>query len=185
MQPRIARTVTQSPLAPSSTSAGRSAALVAELRSEAGKTRRVIERIPDDRLSWKPHPKSMSAGQLAMHLAQLPFGIAMLAEQLQVEAPTVPLPQPSSVREIVEALDRGVAHAASRLAEWGDAGLDATWTLTHGGATLMTMPRGELLRALMFNHVYHHRGQLTVYLRLLDVPVPSTFGPTADENPFA
>jgi uncharacterized damage-inducible protein DinB len=159
--------------------------MIAELTREAETTRRVLERVPDDRLSWKPHPKSMSLGQLALHVAQLPLGIAMLVERLTVELPTVPLVEPASRGEILDALERSVAHATERLAAWGDEGLDAPWTLTRDGAALVTMPRGEVLRALMLNHSYHHRGQLTVYLRLLDVPLPPVYGPTADENPLA
>jgi uncharacterized damage-inducible protein DinB len=173
-----------SPTTPASATS-RSGALIGELHAEAAATRRVIDRLPEDRLAWKPHAKSMSLGQLALHLAQLPLGIAMLVEPLTVEAPVVPLPQPTSVRDIIAALDRSVAHAAGRLAAWGDEGLDAAWTMTRGGVPVVTRSRGEIVRSLMFNHVYHHRGQLTVYLRLLDVPVPPTYGPTADENPFA
>jgi uncharacterized damage-inducible protein DinB len=163
----------------------RTAALIAELTRESASTQRVLERVPEDRLAWKPHARSMSLGQLALHLAQLPFGIAMLVEQLVVEVPVVPLEQPRSRREILDALNRSVAYAAERLAGWGDEGLDATWTLTRQGAVLFELPRGEVLRSIMLNHIYHHRGQLTVYLRLLDVPLPSIYGPTADENPLA
>jgi len=158
--------------------------LLAELHAEAEKTRRLLERLPEDRLSWKPHARSMSLGQLALHIAGLPLGIAMLAEPLTTEVPDVPLTEAQSRQEAIALLERSVQYAADRLSAWRDEGLRETWTLTAGGAPLMQMPRGELLRALMFNHVYHHRGQLTVYLRLLDVAVPPTFGPTADENPF-
>lgn len=160
------------------------ARLVAELTRESEATRRVLERVPEDRLAWRPHPKSMTLGELALHLAQLPLGIASLVEPLTVEMPTVPRGQPATRAEILEALDRSVAYATERLAAWGDAGLAALWTLTIGGAAAATMPRGEVLRSLMLNHSYHHRGQLTVYLRLLGVPVPPVYGPTADENPF-
>lgn len=159
--------------------------LAAELQQEAATTRRVLERLPEDRLSWRPHPKSMSLGQLAMHVAGLPLGIAQFVEPLVTEFPEVPLPEARTREEVLALHERSVGYATERLAEWGDAGLAETWTLTSGSATVMQMPRGELLRMLMFNHVYHHRGQLTVYLRLLEVPVPSVYGPTADENPFA
>ena len=170
------------PAAPSAQTRG--ARLAAELTTEAAGTRRVLERLPEDRLDWRPHPKSMTLGQLALHLAQLPLGIASLVEPDVAELPIVPLTQPASRAEIVEALDRSLAHAHERLARWSDADLDAPWSLTHAGTVLLTMPRGELLRTLLFNHGYHHRGQLTVYLRLLDVPVPSLYGPTADERLF-
>ena len=163
----------------------RSAKLIEELTGEARTTRRLLERLPEDRFDWKPHAKSMTLGQLSMHIAGLPLGIAMLVEQLSVEAPVVPLPSPRSRSEVLESLDRSIEEASRRLAEWSDQDLDAEWTLTVKGAPILSMPRGDLLRALMFNHVYHHRGQLTVYLRLLDVPLPPTYGPTADESPFA
>jgi uncharacterized damage-inducible protein DinB len=174
---------TQTPSVPTATPsvAGR---MIAELTRESRTTRRVLERVPEDRLAWKPHAKSMSLGQLALHLAQLPFGIASLLERLTVDVPNVPLVEPASRREILDALERSVAHATERVTAWGDEGLEATWTLTRDGAVLIAMPRGEALRSLMLNHSYHHRGQLTVYLRLLDVPLPSVYGPTADENPF-
>ena len=178
-------TTTHAPTTPSAAAPPtRGGTLAAELATEAAGTRRVLERLPEDRLDWRPHPKSMTLGQLALHLAQLPYGIAALVEPDVVELPTVPLTQPASRAEIVEALDRSLAHATERLSRWSDAELDAPWSLTREGAVLLTMPRGELLRTLLFNHGYHHRGQLTVYLRLLDVPVPALFGPTADEQLF-
>jgi uncharacterized damage-inducible protein DinB len=159
--------------------------MIVELAHESETTRRVLERVPEHRLPWKPHAKSMSLGQLALHVAQLPLGITTLVERLTVEMPAVPLDEPASRREILDALDRSVAHATERLAAWGDEGLAAPWTLTHGGAVLIARPRGEVLRSIMLNHTYHHRGQLTVYLRLLDVALPPVYGPTADESPFA
>jgi uncharacterized damage-inducible protein DinB len=162
-----------------------SARMIAELTRESEATRRVLERVPEDRLAWKPHAKSMSVGQLALHLAQLPYAITTLVERLSVEVPIVPLGQPASRREILDALERSVAHAAEVLAAWSDEDLEAPWTLTRGGAVLVSRTRGEVLRSLMLNHTYHHRGQLTVYLRLLDVPLPPVYGPTADENPLA
>lgn len=159
--------------------------LIAELTREAATTRKVLERVPQDRLTWKPHPKSMSLGALALHVAQIPVGIAMLLSELVTEVPTVPLHQPASVDEILAALDEGVPLAAAKLAEWGERGLAAEWRMTLDGNTLLEMPRLGMVRALMLNHGYHHRGQLTVYLRLLDVPLPPVYGPTADESPFA
>ena len=159
--------------------------MIAELTRESETTRRVLERVPENRLTWKPHAKSMSLGQLALHVEQLPFGITMLVERLTVEVPAVPLVEPASRREILDALEQSVAYAGDSLTTWSDEDLGAQWTLTHQGAVLIARPRGEVLRSLMLNHTYHHRGQLTVYLRLLDVPLPSVYGPTADENPFA
>lgn len=158
--------------------------LIEELHREAGYTRRVLERLPEDRLDWRPHPRSMALGELALHTAQLPLGVTMLVEQLDTEVPNVLRPMPASRDEVIAALERAVEHASARLAEWGDDGLAATWRLLLDGRMMMESERGDVLRAILFNQTYHHRGQLTVYLRLLDVPVPAIYGPSADESPF-
>lgn len=153
---------------------------IAELQQEAATTRRVLERVPERELAWKPHPKSMSLGQLAFHIANLPQGITDLAAELEREAPVVPLPENVPLPEILATLDRSVALAAERIAAWGEEGLAAMWRLTQGGQTVLQMPRAAVMRTVLLNHWYHHRGQLTVYLRMLDVPLPSVYGPTAD-----
>ncbi|MGH7458655.1 MAG: DinB family protein [Longimicrobiaceae bacterium] len=158
--------------------------LIAELTQEAATTRRVLERVPEEKLSWAPHPKSMSLGQLSLHIAGLPRGIVELLSELTAEVPTVALPEATSVDEILSALDEGLAVATAKLTEWGDEGLTAEWTMTRGADTVLAMPRVAMVRTIMLNQIYHHRGQLTVYLRLLDVPVPPVYGPTADEDPF-
>lgn len=158
--------------------------LIEELKEEAVKTRHLMERVPEKKLTWKPHAKSMTAGQLAWHVAVLPRGIADLVTELNVEAPNVPRPQPASVAEILSALDESIAYATQKISGWGDDGLRKTWTLTFKGRPMFAMPRAAVIRTIMLNHGYHHRGQLTVYLRMLDVPLPPVFGPTADENPF-
>lgn len=155
-----------------------------ELTQEAATTRRVIERIPEAKLTWTPHAKSMTIGQLGWHLAALPRGIADLLSELEREAPNVPRPQPATVAEILAALDENIPYATKKLGEWGDEGLQQIWTLKFQGRTVFQIPRLAAVRAILLNHTYHHRGQLTVYLRLLDVAVPSVFGPSADENPF-
>lgn len=158
--------------------------LIAELEQEAKTTRRVLERIPASKLSWRPHPKSMSLGQLGLHIAQTPGAIAKLA---QANVPTLPQfkqAEAASSEEILTVLDTGVAEARAALNGWDDAKMMETWSLSNDGKTVMAMPRIGLLRAIMLNHWYHHRGQIVVYLRLLDIPVPSVYGPTADENPF-
>lgn len=157
--------------------------MVAELTQEAEATRRVLERVDESRLSWKPHAKSMSQGQLAFHIAGLPRGIAELISNLTVETPTVPLREPKSRVEILDTLDESLNVATTKLLAWGDAGLAAEWRMKSDGNTVLAMPRIDVVRALMLNHWYHHRGQLTVYLRLLDVPLPPIYGPTADESP--
>src|SRR5512140_3161863 len=150
--------------------------LAAELTREAPVTRRLIERIPEDKLDWKPHAKSMSVGQLAYHLAVLPMVIPELASELTREAPRPPQPQPATVAEILAKLDECVAAGAAKILTWSDADLFETWRLTNGGATILESPRVGVIRSVLLNHWYHHRGQLTVYLRLLDVALPSTYG---------
>jgi uncharacterized damage-inducible protein DinB len=160
--------------------------ILMELDQEARTTRRVLERVPTDRLGWKPHQKSMSLGQLALHIAQVPGAIAGF-----VAAPAMEMPSEftqaaaTSTAEVMAALDQSLAKAKDVLNGLDDATILSVWSLTAGGKTLMSMPRLAVVRSLMLNHWYHHRGQLSVYLRELDVPVPSIYGPSADENPFA
>jgi uncharacterized damage-inducible protein DinB len=160
------------------------AELIQEFEAEAKTTRRVLERVPSDKLTWTPHVKSMSLGKLAMHLASAPAAISGWPIADQFEFTGDPTPLPTSTDQIVAAHDNGVAQVKSNLERIGDAGLGVSWSATAGGKTLMSMPKASLLRALLMNHTYHHRGQLSVYLRLLDVPVPPIYGPSADENPF-
>lgn len=160
--------------------------MLAELEQEAQTTRRVLERIPQAHLSWRPHPKSMSLGQLALHVAQVPGAVAELAAVDTVPSPpTFVQAEATSASELVPALTDSVARARRALGGFDDAKMNAMWRLQNAGKDLMAMPRVALVRAIMLNHWYHHRGQLLVYLRLLDQPVPSVYGPTADENPFA
>lgn len=158
--------------------------LIMELEQEAKTTRRVLERIPGNRLSWRPHKKSMSLGQLGLHVAQTPGFVAQLAKADVPALPPFQQAEAASTQEMLAALDATVAEATAALNGWDDAKMLETWRLSNAGKTLMAMPRLGLIRAIMLNHWYHHRGQLLVYLRLLDVPVPSVYGPTADENPF-
>lgn len=159
--------------------------ILMELDQEAATTRRVLERVPEDRLTWKPHPKSMSLGELALHVAQAPGAVANLANVDEYDLPQFSRPVPSSKAEILSALDESIANAKQILNGFDDARCTATWKLTKGGTTLLSIPRIGFIRSVLMNHVYHHRGQLSVYLRLLDVPVPSIYGPSADESPFA
>jgi uncharacterized damage-inducible protein DinB len=160
--------------------------LLAELEQEASTTRRVLERIPQTHLSWRPHPKSMSLGQLALHVATVPGNVAQLAAADTIpEPPTFVQPEAATAAELVPALAESVAKAKRLLGEFDDAKMGATWRLQSGGREIMAMPRVALVRAIMLNHWYHHRGQLSVYLRFLGVPLPSIYGPTADENPFS
>ncbi|HEY7188329.1 MAG TPA: DinB family protein [Vicinamibacterales bacterium] len=160
-------------------------ALLAELEQEAQTTRRQLERIPEEHLTWKPHPKSMSLGQLALHIATVPGNVAELAARDVVPEPsTFQQPEALTTAELVPALTDSVARAKRALGAFDDTKMQATWRLQNDGKDLLAMPRVAFVRAIMLNHWYHHRGQLQVYLRLLNVPVPSVYGPTADENPF-
>lgn len=159
--------------------------LIAELEHEATTTRRQLLRIPAEHLAWRPHPKSMSLGQLALHVAQTPGQVAQLAAQSIDTIPAFQQAEATSVDQLLTAFDASVATAKAALGGWDDAAMMQTWSMSQGGKTIMSLPRLGLLRAIMLNHWYHHRGQVQVYLRLLDVPVPSVYGPTADELPFA
>ena len=156
-----------------------------EFERESATTRRVLERVPSDKLDWKPHAKSMTLGRLAMHLASNPGQIAGWAIQDTFTFPAEPAPVATSTADILAAHATGTDKVKAALAAIGDEGLGTLWSASAGGKTLMTMPKAVLLRSFVLNHLYHHRGQLSVYLRLLDVPVPSIYGPSADENPFA
>jgi uncharacterized damage-inducible protein DinB len=160
--------------------------ILAELDQEAQATRRVLARVPDAHLSWRPHQKSFSLGQLALHVATIPGNVAQLAAlDLLPEPPAFVQPAATSAVELVPALDASLAQARQIVSGFDDAAMQGTWRLMSGGRELMALPRAVVLRTIMLNHWYHHRGQLLVYLRLHDVPLPSVYGPTADESPFA
>ena len=158
--------------------------LIAELEQEAETTRRVLERIPQDRLSWRPHPKSMSLGQLALHIATTPGAVAQAAAMDTMERPQFDRPEARSKREVLDALTESVASAIRFLQGLDDTRATQSWTMTLNGKPVFSLPRIGVVRTVMLNHWYHHRGEMQVYLRLLDVAVPSVYGPTADENPF-
>jgi uncharacterized damage-inducible protein DinB len=159
--------------------------VLVELDQEAQTTRRVLDRIPDDKLAWRPHPRSRSLGQLALHIASAPGNVAALAMQDTVEAPNFSQPEPKSRQEVLDTFSKSLERAKDTLKNMDDVRLTSMWSLTKNGKILMSVPRIGFLRSILMNHVYHHRGQLSVYLRMLDVPVPSIYGPSADENPFA
>jgi uncharacterized damage-inducible protein DinB len=158
--------------------------LIGELTQEAGTTQRVLERVPQDELSWRPHQKSQSLGQLALHVAMIPGRIADLVSETDGVIPVVPRPEAKSVEELLSTLASSVEHGVEKLRGWDEAALDAMIRLSREGKVVLQMPRYNMIRAVMLNHWYHHRAQLTVYLRLLDVPVPSVYGGSADEVPF-
>lgn len=153
-----------------------------ELHREAASTRRLIEIIPEANLAWSPHAKSMSLGQLALHLAGMPEAVASMLSSSSHEVPIVPLPEAESVSEIMALLEHSAAAATSRIRDWSDNDLQQTFNWTLEGASIVSTSRYEQVRSTLLNHIYHHRGQLTVYLRLLDVPIPGIYGPSADEQ---
>ena len=160
-------------------------AMLQELEQEAQTTRRVLERVPNEHLSWKPHEKSRTLGELALHVATVPGAVAALvASNSTVQAPQFTDQPPSNASELVPALDQSIAKAKAVLAGMDDSTLHSTWRMMQGDKELFALPRVAMLRSVMLNHWYHHRGQLSVYLRELDVPIPSIYGPSADENPF-
>ena len=159
--------------------------LLQELEQEAQTTRRVLERVPGAQLSWRPHEKARTLGELAMHVAIIPGAIAELAmSPSPAQVPQFTDPVPKSAADLIPALEESVAKAKKLLDGVNDATLMETWRLMKGERELFALPRVALLRSIMLNHWYHHRGQLSVYLRELDVLIPSIYGPSADENPF-
>jgi uncharacterized damage-inducible protein DinB len=158
--------------------------MLAEFETQAAITRRFLERLPEDKLTWKPHEKSMTAGQLAFHLATVPGGIVRFVQNNPAQAPeSFNFPQPASRAEILNALDESVATVRSLLPKFSDAAMKETWQMVAGGHEVLAQPRVEFVRNIMLSHWYQHRGQFSVYLRLLNVPVPASWGPSADEQP--
>ena len=159
--------------------------MLAELEQEAAATRRVLERVTQQHLAWRPHAKSMSLGQLAQHVATIPGNVARGASIDVLESPGFVHPEATSAAELLTLLDQSLAQARDLVSGMDDERMMATWRLTKDGRDILAVPRMAFLRSVMLNHWYHHRGQLLIYLRMHDVPVPSVYGPTADENPFA
>ena len=161
--------------------------LLAELNREAASTRRLLERVPEDRLAWRPHAKSMTLGQLAGHVAAIPGNITRLAGRDGFDAAEANFEpaQPTSAADLVATLENGLAEARTFLNGLDDESSRSGWRLTFGEREIFTVPRSDVLRTLLLNHWYHHRGQLAVYLRILDVPVPAVYGRSADEATFA
>ncbi len=154
-----------------------------ELRQESPATRKMLERIPHDKLSWKPHEKSTPLGNLAGHIAQLPNFLPMILNEneLNFDPKTFTPFVPQSIPELLESFDQKVAAALDVLNTDSGEKLQDAWRLRSGDHIIFEMPRARVLRWTM-SHIIHHRGQLAVYLRLLDVPLPPIYGPTADEQ---
>lgn len=158
-----------------------------EFDHEMAATRTILSRVPESRASWKPHPKSMALGDLATHLANIPMWVSMTLKEteLDINPPGgggyVP-PKFEGQEALLAAFDGNVGGARAAIANSSDADFMVPWSLKNGGQTVFTMPRAAVLRTFVLNHLIHHRGQLTVYLRLNDVPLPNLYGPTADES---
>lgn len=161
-------------------------ALLAEFEQQAPITRRYIERLPADKLTWKPHEKSMTAGQLAYHLAFVPGGIIHLVQANPAEIHNLPtFPQPASREECLKMLEESIVAVRDILPTFNEAAMNEVWRLSVAGNQVVAQPRQQFIRDVMFSHWYQHRGQFSVYLRLLGAPVPASWGPSADEPPLA
>lgn len=156
--------------------------LLPEFDQETAKTRTMLERVPEDRFDFAPHPKSMKLGRLASHLAEMPHWLVVTMTTDSFEpTPEMKAFDAGARREILDEFDRRVAQARDHLARATDDDLAVTWTLKWKGSVVFALPRRDVIRTMVLSHMIHHRAQLGVYLRLLDVPVPSIYGPSADE----
>jgi uncharacterized damage-inducible protein DinB len=163
-------------------------AYLAEFEQELRATRTCLERLPEDKLDWQPHPRSMSLGRLALHLATIPQFMLNIAQPDEFDFGTLDGYTPesaTSIAQLLEAHDASAQFVREQLPALDDARMGGNWRVLRGGNELMALPRAAMLRSFLLNHWIHHRGQLSVYMRLLDVPVPSIYGPSADDNPFA
>lgn len=161
--------------------------LLPEFDQEMANTRKVLERIPDDKLDWKAHPKSNTIGWVGGHLANIPswVGITLTTDSLDIAPPgeePYRAPAPTSVKGILETFDKNVAAGRALLESTPDAEFFKPWSLLATGKTILTMPRIAVLRSFVLNHIIHHRAHLCVYLRLNDIPVPGLYGPSADDE---
>jgi uncharacterized damage-inducible protein DinB len=164
-----------------------SASILPEFDMEMAKTRTTLERVPVEKFDWKPHEKSFSFMEMVNHLGRLPeWGVAILTtDSMDVDPEKgeyVPPPPAETAEEVLAMFDRSVAEFRSTLEGTADADLMKPWTLKHGEQEIFTMPRIAVIRGMILNHMIHHRGQLTIYLRLNDLPVPALYGPSADEE---
>lgn len=159
--------------------------ILPEFDHETATTRTLLERVPEGKAAWKPHAKSMSLGELAIHVASIPLWAktTLRDTEFDVNPPGGPSYKPptfGSTAQMLATYDEAVKAARALLASTSDAEFMTPWALKNGGKTIFSLPRAGVLRSFVLNHAIHHRGQLSVYLRLLDVPLPSIYGPTAD-----
>jgi uncharacterized damage-inducible protein DinB len=159
--------------------------ILEEFRAEVPAVRRMLERIPDDKLGWKPHPKSRSLGELASHISAIPGMVVPIATLDEFSPSGAPPSSLANAEDIRATFEKNVATAEQTLSGLSDEAAVAMWRFSFRGKEIFRRPRTAAFRINVLNHIYHHRGQLSVYLRLLDIPLPIVYGPTADENPFA
>lgn len=162
--------------------------LLPEFDNEMANTRKTLERVPDEKFAWKPHDKSFPMGGLATHLANLPSwgSLTLSSDSFDVAPEGKPMktPELNSTKDVLQKFDENVTATRAAIVGASDEDFFQPWTLQSNGNTLMTMPKISVLRSFVMNHMIHHRAQLGVYLRLNDIPVPSIYGPSADESPF-
>jgi uncharacterized damage-inducible protein DinB len=160
--------------------------LIAELKHEAATTRKMLERVPQDSMTWQPHEKSMTLGRLAAHIGALPRLLVAMLEGDEYDSNDFKAQSPSAdnLSGILEAFDKNISDALELLKTQSDERMLTPWRYRNGEQLLVEMPRLAAIRFVALNHIFHHRGQLSVYLRLRHVPLPSVYGPTADESPF-
>jgi uncharacterized damage-inducible protein DinB len=163
-----------------------SQSLLPEFDQEMANTRRVLERVPADKFSWQPHDKSMAFGRLAVHVAELPTWTTMTLNTNELDFAATPYnpAKAETTQDLLNIFDKATAEARAALAAASDEELFKPWTLRNGEHQIFSLPKIAVLRGFVMNHIIHHRGQLTVYLRLNDVPVPGLYGPSADEANF-
>jgi uncharacterized damage-inducible protein DinB len=157
-----------------------------EFDQEMANTRKVLERIPDDKLGWQAHPKSHTIGWNAVHVADIPHWLELVLSKSELDiapvgAPPYQMPKLDTTREVLELFDRHVAGARKALAEAKDEEMGKPWTLLQAGKPIFTLPRAAVIRGMVLNHLIHHRAHLCVYIRLNDIPVPGMYGPSGDE----
>jgi uncharacterized damage-inducible protein DinB len=159
-------------------------ALIPEFDHELATTRKLLERVPEDKFGWTPHEKSMNMGKLACHVASIPYFATQVskADSLDFAKGEYKEIEASNRQQLLDNFDQTAAEARAALAGISDAEMMKTWALQMNGQTLMSMPKVAVIRTVMMNHLIHHRGQLSVYLRLTNTPVPSIYGPSGDEG---
>ena len=157
--------------------------IIAELHAEAANNRKMLEKVPCDNNTWKPHERSMAIGNLAAHIAELPRWIAMImtTDELDLATVTYKANIATTTEELIANHDKHMASALAALENATDEDFGKVWTLRQGSHVILSMPRAAVLRSMAMSHMYHHRGQLSVYLRLLNIPVPGIYGPSNDD----